>query len=75
MIITTRIIVAPDGTISVVAPLPAGSHTATITVVEPPPHRRGSAAALGDFPIHDEPWDDNNSLRREHLYDDDGRLR
>lgn len=26
-----------------------------------------------DLPVHEEPWDDRVSLRREDLYGDDGR--
>ena len=35
-VITTRITVAPDGTISTAAPLPAGSYTASIEVHDQP---------------------------------------
>jgi hypothetical protein len=76
-VITTRLIVAPDGTISAATPLPAGEHVASITVVEPPQRRPGPGKpfTMAEFPIHDEPWDDSISLRREDLYDDEGRLR
>ena len=70
-VITTRLIVAPDGTISTRARLPAGEHAAVITVDESAPRRR---SVLG-LPVHHGPWDDSISLRREDLYDDEGRLR
>ena len=73
-VITTRLIVAPDGTISTRARLPAGGHAAVITVSEAPP-RPGKPFTMRDYPTHHGPWDDSISLRREDLYDDEGRLR
>jgi hypothetical protein len=67
-IITTRITVAADGTISVATPLPVGDHAATITVTEPPQRR----VSVLDLPTHNGPWDDRLSLRREDLYGDHG---
>jgi hypothetical protein len=32
-----------------------------------------STAWLDELPVHDGPWDDNISLRREDIYGDDGR--
>ena len=74
-VITAHIQVAEDGTISGHAPqgVPAGEHMATITVA--PPRRPGKPFTMEDFPIHDEPWDGSVSLRREDMYDEDGRLR
>ena len=76
-IITTRIRVAPDGTISGRAPgqLPVGEHEAQITVAD------ASARQLpvelfdvNDLPVHDlGPWPEGLSLRREEMYDSDGR--
>lgn len=73
-IITTRITVAPDGTISGRAPreVPPGEHPVAIAVPVTP---AGKPFTMDNFPLHDEPWDDRISLRREDMYDDDGRLR
>ena len=73
-VITARITVAPDGTISGRAPsaVPPGEHPVAITVPSTPV---GKLFTMENFPIHDEPWNDSVSLRREDLYDDDGRLR
>jgi hypothetical protein len=43
------------------------------SVVRPPPE--GKPFTMENFPIHNIPWDDSISLRREDLYDDEGRLR
>lgn len=73
-VITTRIQVAPDGTISGRAPVnqvPPGEHEAAITVA--PAKQPGKPFTMANFPIHDGPWDDSISLRREDMYGDDGR--
>lgn len=70
-VITTRLTVAPDGTISTATPLPAGEHAATVTVTEPPHPRR----SVREMRRHDLPWDGSISLRREDMYDENGRLR
>lgn len=67
-VITTRLTVAPDGTISAATPLPAGEHAASVTVADPPKRRR----SVLDLPVHSGPWDDRMSLRREDLYGDHG---
>jgi hypothetical protein len=72
-VITTTLRVAADGSVSVADKLPEGEYQATITVAAP--SRSGKPFTMKDFPVHDEPWDDGLSLRREHLYDDEGRLR
>ena len=72
-VITTRIRVAADGSVSLADPLPQGEHVARITVAEPTPVRSGKPFTMADFPIHDGPWDDSVSLRREDMYGDDGR--
>lgn len=71
-VITTRIRVAEDGTFSGRVPegVPAGEHEVVITVV---PARPGKPFTMKNFPIHDGPWDDSISLRREDMYGDDGR--
>ncbi len=78
-VITTRIVVAEDGTISGRAPVgqvPPGEHEAAITVttaaLKPP---KGKPFRMEGLKLHDVPWDDSISLRREDLYDDEGRLR
>jgi len=69
---TTRLTVSPEGAISSITPLPVGEHAADVTVVTPV---AGRPFTMVDFPVHDEPWDASISLRREDLYDDEGRLR
>ena len=73
-VITTRVEVAPDGTFSGrLSPgqVPPGEHEAAITVA--PLQRPGKPFTMENFPIHDGPWDDSISLRREDMYGDDGR--
>jgi hypothetical protein len=51
-----------------------GEHEVTITLV--PSSRRKLPTRkfnVEDLPKHDIPWDDSISLRREDMYDDDGR--
>jgi len=78
-VVTARIQVAEDGTISGRVPggqVPPGEHTAAITV--------GSMLLtsqlptvpfnVDELPRHDlGPWPEGLSLRREDLYGDDGR--
>ena len=77
-VIITRITVAVDSTISGRVPagqLPPGEYEAAITVTttatRPP---KGEPFTMENSPIHDIPWDGSVSLRREDLYDDEGRL-
>ena len=75
-VITTRIKVAEDGSITGQAPagqVAPGEHVATITLVDAPLRRPGKPFTMKDFPIDDGPWDDSISLRREDMYGDDGR--
>ena len=75
-VVTARIQVAEDGTISGRAPVgqvPPGEHEAAITVATPSLRRPGKLFTMENFPIHDGPWDDSISLRREDMYGDDGR--
>ena len=67
-VITTRLTVSPDGAISSATPLPAGEYEAAVTMAAPKPRR-----SVLDLPVHDGPWDDSISLRREDMYGDDGR--
>jgi hypothetical protein len=71
--IRTRIQVAPDHTITGIAPpdVPPGEHVAIITTSTPPIPEKLSRVA--DLPVHDAPWDGSSSLRRENMYGDDGR--
>jgi hypothetical protein len=61
-----------DGRITGRAPpdVPPGNYTAPLQVSAA---RRPKAGAKLDLPVHDEPWDDEISLRREDLYGEDGR--
>jgi hypothetical protein len=68
-VITTRLTVGPDGSISITERLPQGEYAAVITLTEPPARRR----SVLDLPVHHGPWDDSISLRREDMYGDDGR--
>jgi hypothetical protein len=65
--------VAPDHTISGVAPadLPPGEHEVTVETAIP--GRRGKPFRFEGFPMDDRPWNDSISLRREDMYGDDGR--
>lgn len=75
-VVTTRITVSPDGTISTIPPLPAGEYEVVLTAADPAsPPWPGKPFTMENFPVHSEPWDDSISLRREDLYDDEGRLR
>ena len=75
--IHTRIRVGPDHRISGIAPpeVPPGEHEVTITLAtsparETPPKR----FRIEDLPKHDlGPWPEGLSLRREDIYDEDGR--
>jgi hypothetical protein len=76
--IRTRIRVGADHTITGVAPpdVPPGEHEVTINVVpapEPQPKKQ-KPFNVDDLPSADlGPWPEGLSLRREDLYDDDGR--
>ncbi len=74
-IITTRLTVAPDGTISASTPIPAGEHVASIEVRERPPRQLPALPFnVDELPRRDlGPWPEGLSLRREDLYGDDGR--
>ena len=74
-VITTRITVALDGTISAAIPLPAGEHVANIEVQDRPArHLPPLPFDVNALPVHDlGPWPDGLSLRREDMYGDDGR--
>jgi hypothetical protein len=70
-VVLAKIRVAPDGTISGQAPreVPPGEYQAPIRLPEPQRQRQRL-----DLPLHDcGPWPEGFSLRREEIYDDDGR--
>jgi hypothetical protein len=70
-VVLTRIRVAPDVTISGQAPreVPPGEYQAPIQLPEAKPAR-----APLDLPLHDcGPWPKGFAVRREEIYDDDGR--
>jgi hypothetical protein len=69
-VITTRLTVRPDGSISAAERLPQGEYTAVITVPEAPRRR-----SVREMRRHDLPWDGSISLRREGMSDENGRLR
>ena len=71
-VITTTIHVAADGVITISDKLPEGDYAATLIAAKAP-LRPGKPFTMKNFPIDDGPWDDRTSLRREDMYDDDGR--
>ena len=74
--IHARIRVGPDHRISGVAPpdVPPGEHEITITVAPLPVHLPQKKFSVKDLPRHDlGPWPEGLSLRREDIYDEDGR--
>lgn len=74
-IITTRLIVASDGSISVADTVPVGEHVARVevadTLVLPAPLETFHIDKLPVFDLG--PWPEGLSLRREDMYGDDGR--
>ncbi|MBC7799212.1 MAG: hypothetical protein H7Z10_01200 [Gemmatimonadaceae bacterium] len=74
-VITTRITVAADGTISTATPLPAGEYAATLEAHDMPPRQLPTLPFDVDaLPKHDlGPWPEGMTLRREDMYGDDGR--
>jgi len=75
--IRTRVLVDPDHRISGTAPaaVPPGEHEITITVVPSLIDQRPCEPFDVDgLPTHDlGPWPEGLSLRREDIYDEDGR--
>jgi hypothetical protein len=72
--IRTRATIDSQGRITVEASappeVPPGEHEITVIIEEQPPVRKTPP----EFPVDDVgPWPEGPSLRREDLYDDDGR--
>ena len=74
-IITTKLIVAADGSISATDAMPVGEHIARVkiadTLVPPAPLEPFDIDKLPVFNLG--PWPEGLSVRREDMYDDDGR--
>jgi hypothetical protein len=73
--IRARVVVSPDHRISGTVPeeMPVGEHEVTITVTDRS-SKVGRPLHPSDPPTHDlGPWPEGLSLRREDMYDDDGR--
>jgi len=75
--IRTRVLVSQDHRISGTAPpaVPPGEHEVTITVPSPLSQQRPDEPFdIDALPTHDlGPWPEGLSLRREDMYDEDGR--
>jgi hypothetical protein len=75
--IRTRVLVGLDQRISGTAPqvVPPGEHEATIVVAPAQARQRpGEPFDIEALPTHDlGPWPEWLSLRREDMYDEDGR--
>ena len=75
--IRTRILVGPDRRISGTAPavVPPGEHEVTIEVGSPPAYQPPTAPFdIDALPTHDlGPWPERLNLRREDIYDENGR--
>jgi hypothetical protein len=75
--IRTRVLVGPDHSISGTAPagVPPGEHEVTINVAPAPTRQRpGEPFDVETLPTRDlGPWPKGLSLRREEIYDEDGR--
>jgi hypothetical protein len=75
--IRTRVLVGPDHSISGTAPavVPPGEHEVTINLAPSLTRQRpGKPFDVKTLPTHDlGPWPEGLSLRREDIYDKDGR--
>jgi hypothetical protein len=74
--IRTRVLVGPDSRISgTAADVPPGEHEVIITLAPPPTGERPEEPfGVDTLPTHDlGPWPEGLSLRREDMYDEDGR--
>lgn len=75
--VRTRIHVSADRTITGTAPsdVPPGEHEITITISPAPAHQQPKKPfKADDLPSHDlGPWPEGLSLRREDIYDEEGR--
>ena len=69
-VVTTRIIVREDGSVSLATPLPAGEHVVSVEV--PDAKETWRIITVDDLPKFDVgPWPDDPRLDREYLYGDD----
>lgn len=75
--VRTRILVGPDHRITGTAPvgLPPGEHEVTITLAAGPVRIKAERPFdVATLPSHNlGPWPQGLSLRREDIYDDEGR--
>lgn len=74
--VRARIRVNPDHSISGTAPpeVPPGEHEVTISMTPPLRQQAKKPFDINALPIHDlGPWPEGLSLRREDMYDEDGR--
>jgi hypothetical protein len=75
--IRARVLIGLDRRISGTAPadVPPGEHEITITLAPPPTRERlKEPFDVDTLPTHDlGPWPERLSLRREDMYDEDGR--
>ena len=75
--IRTRVHIAADHSITGRAPsdVPPGEHEVTIIVTAAPARQEAKKPfSVDDLPSHDlGPWPEELGLRREDIYDDDGR--
>lgn len=74
-VITTRIVIAEDGSVSLGARVPAGEYVVSLELVDKPLQQPAlEPFDIDKLPVFDlGPWPENLSLRREDLYGDDGR--
>jgi hypothetical protein len=71
--IQTNVVIGPEHTITIHLPstFDPGTYRVTLVIDDQP---IGPKSDFSDFPVHDMgPWPEGLSLRREDMYDDDGR--
>ena len=74
-VITTRLTVRPDGSVSLAGDIPAGEYLASIEVMERPPRQEPTKPfdikSIQSLDLG--PWPSGVGLSREELYGDDDR--
>lgn len=70
-VITTKLMVSPDGSVSLADAIPPGEHTVRVELDAPQPQARLDYQSFPRIDVG--PWPAGLSLRREDLYGDDGR--